>query len=191
MGAHAPIPFLRVSTMATCGLYTVDDLDTLPVRDIDGLRLELFDGWPVVSPSPSYAHQRICLRLAIQFEAYGIASGVAVAVSPGAITIPPNNEYLPDVLVIPGRPMAADWRSISNWLVAVEVLSPSNRDRDLSVKRSNYLKWGVPEVWLVDPFEPTVRIARRGLERDVVLAPPESLTWRGLTIDLTALFADD
>jgi Uma2 family endonuclease len=39
-----------------------------------------------------------------------------------------------------------------------EVLSPSNRDHDLEVKRPRYQKAGVPEIWLIDPDKEEVQV---------------------------------
>jgi Uma2 family endonuclease len=39
-----------------------------------------------------------------------------------------------------------------------EVLSPSNRNYDLKVKRPAYQKAGVPEIWLIDPDKEEVQV---------------------------------
>ena len=46
----------------------------------------------------------------------------------------------------------------------MEVLSPSNRGFDRSLKRSRYLENGVAELWLVDPDAETVEVWRPGEE---------------------------
>ena len=42
-----------------------------------------------------------------------------------------------------------------------ELLSPSNRGYDLEEKRRYYREAGVPEIWLVDPYENVVIVDRR------------------------------
>ena len=45
--------------------------------------------------------------------------------------------------------------------LALEVLSPSNRDYDLDDKRPAYREAGVGEIWLVDPDEREITVDRR------------------------------
>ena len=40
--------------------------------------------------------------------------------------------------------------------LVVEILSPSNRARDLAVKRELYARHGVPEYWILNPDRETV-----------------------------------
>jgi Uma2 family endonuclease len=54
--------------------------------------------------------------------------------------------------------------------IAVEVLSPGTRKRDLDTKLPAYLAHGVEEVWIVDPEARTVTIHRPG-------EPPESVAY--------------
>ncbi len=71
------------------------------------------------------------------------------------------------------------------------MLSDSTRGRDPLLKREAYLRWGIPEYWIVDPEEREVTVVRPGQEDRVV---GESLEWRPiegsepLVIDLDALF---
>ena len=178
-----------------CGPYTVDDLDTLLLRQIEGLRIELAHGWLLVSrapSSPSFAHQQVCLRLAARLGAVGERTGLFTVHGPGTIVLPSGLEFVPDVLVTSGRqPLSTDWRSISTRLLAVEVLSRWSRETDLGFKRKSYLEIGIPEVWLVDPTKRTVRIAKYNVRDDVTLEPPAVIEWRDIAIDLTALFSDD
>jgi Putative restriction endonuclease len=41
-----------------------------------------------------------------------------------------------------------------------EVLSDSSRTIDRFVKRDRYAEFGVPEYWLLDPFEPRLEVLR-------------------------------
>lgn len=47
-------------------------------------------------------------------------------------------------------------------MLAVEVLSPSDRQEDIHSKVQEYLECGVPQVWLVDPYFQTIQIHRPG-----------------------------
>ncbi len=40
--------------------------------------------------------------------------------------------------------------------LVIEIMSPSSEERDCHLKKQMYLKAGVPEYWIVDPFEHTV-----------------------------------
>jgi len=40
---------------------------------------------------------------------------------------------------------------ISPAYVAIEIVSPDDRYNDLTDRLDDYLRWGVPHVWLVDP----------------------------------------
>ena len=42
-------------------------------------------------------------------------------------------------------------------MLAVEVLSPSTRHFDLSLKHARYEAAGCPNYWVVDPHEPRIR----------------------------------
>ena len=46
--------------------------------------------------------------------------------------------------------------------LVIEVLSPSTTERDRVLKSSSYLRFGVPEYWIVDPAERTIEVMRAG-----------------------------
>jgi Uma2 family endonuclease len=77
-------------------------------------------------------------------------SGLRVIGAPFAVRPDKFNELRPDLIVaryvdlterdLPGAP-----------LLAVEVISPTSRLRDASLKRAVYARLGVPSFWLIDP----------------------------------------
>ena len=67
---------------------------------------------------------------------------------------------------------AASW--VPHDLV-VEILSPSNRDDDRSLKRKRYLSGGVPELWIVDADENAIDVWRPGLVEPE--RPRGAVTW--------------
>jgi Uma2 family endonuclease len=46
--------------------------------------------------------------------------------------------------------------------IALEILSPSTRQRDLGLKARRYFEQGAAEYWIFDPIEETARFLRRG-----------------------------
>ena len=47
-------------------------------------------------------------------------------------------------------------------LLAVEVLSPNDKQKDVVEAIEEYLDCGVKVVWIVDPYQHTVTVHRRG-----------------------------
>jgi Uma2 family endonuclease len=53
-------------------------------------------------------------------------------------------------------------------LLAIEVLSPSDKQADIYEKLEEYLDCGTPAVWIVDPLLETVQIHRRGRDPEIL-----------------------
>jgi len=135
--------------------WTVEDLDQLP-RD-DGLQYELLDGILLVTPGPVFGHQRATFRLARLLDDHCPAELEAL-LAPFDWRPDDRTSLQPDVFVFHrahlNRP---DQNSITQPLVvAVEVLSPSTRSKDLVWKRDKYERAGVQHYWIVDPVEPSI-----------------------------------
>jgi Uma2 family endonuclease len=132
--------------------WTVDEVLELP--EDNGSRVELVDGTLVVSPAPTFRHQRLLQRL--QF-------GLGNAVPAGNELLPGVNVRLnrrrlliPDLVVVtcPGENfLYADPHDV---LLAVEIESPSSKVADRVLKRQLYAEANVPYYLLVNPAaEPT------------------------------------
>ncbi|WP_347355121.1 Uma2 family endonuclease [Intrasporangium sp.] len=106
------------------------DLAALPD---DGHRHELIDGVLIVTPAPALGHQRVVGRLHLLLSA-ATPPGLEVVLAPFAVALADDTELQPDLIVartadftpreLPGPP-----------LLAIEVLSPSTRRIDLTLKR--------------------------------------------------------
>jgi len=132
--------------------WTVEDLEQLPD---DGLQYELVDGVLLVSPAPVVKHQIAVGEIYALLRAAGpehlLALFAPVDWQPDGRT-----SLQPDVLVIRKENLGA--RNVTGPLtLAVEVLSPSTRRKDLVLKRSKYEDAGVSSYWVVDPDEPSVQ----------------------------------
>lgn len=126
--------------------WTVDDLDRLPD---DGLQYELLDGLLLVSPAPVASHQRAAGNLFVLLRAR-CPDDLEVFFAPLDWRPDRRTSLQPDLLVVrradvTDRPIDVPLR------LAVEVLSPTTRRKDLVLKRSKYEDAGVASYWVVDP----------------------------------------
>lgn len=81
--------------------------------------------------------------------------------------------------------------------LAIEVLSPSNRKRDLVQKRDIYARFGVSEYQIVDPEEKTIDVlalsdaSYRATRFEIDDVARSTIVLPGLEIALLGLFADE
>ena len=67
-------------------------------------------------------------------------------------------------------------------LLCVEILSPEDRWNRLQESIDDYLQFGVPEVWVIDPQNRKAWICARGSEPRLII--DGVLRWNNLTIEL-------
>ena len=130
--------------------WTIDDLERIPD---DGLQYELLDGMLLVSPAPSRNHQRAVGRLFILLSA-ACPPQSETLVSPLDWRPDQLTSLQPDVLVLNTNDL--DVPVGESMILAVEVLSPSTRRKDLFLKRSKYEDASVASYWIVDPEAPSI-----------------------------------
>lgn len=127
------------------------DLDSMPE---DGHRYELVDGSLIVTPAPSLRHQAAVSELmAILMSACPADLNVLAALTDVALA--EDTVLQPDVLVLERRAISDNIRDFKPLLV-VEVLSPSTRHIDLTLKKSRYEAAATPNYWVVDADEPSI-----------------------------------
>lgn len=131
----------------------------------DGKRHEIVDGEHYVNPAPSTYHQTVSRR--IQFELYSqielrqlgqvfdapvdLQLGDHTIVQPDIVVVLSDHEQIITPTKIQGIPD-----------LIIEILSPSTAENDRVHKRRVYEAAGVPEYWIVDPFEHNVTQLVRG-----------------------------
>jgi Uma2 family endonuclease len=130
--------------------WTITDLERIPD---DGLQYELLDGMLLVSPAPSRGHQRAVARIFLQLTA-ACPTSMEVLFSPLDWRPDQWTSLQPDVLVLNTNDL--DVPVSESMILAVEVLSPSTRRKDLFLKRSKYEDAGVASYWMVDATVPSV-----------------------------------
>jgi Uma2 family endonuclease len=171
--------------------WTLAQLHRLPD---DGNKYELVRGELLVTPAPTEAHEEIATVLAEILQPYVTRQRLGRVYRPRAVIQLRGSETEPDVMV-----RSAATKPFRSWAKAplpnlvVEILSESTRRHDQVQKRDLYTSLGIPEYWIVDGDQRTIRRVRPGSE-DVVST--ETLTWRPanasepLVIDLSALFRE-
>lgn len=124
------------------------------------LPVDIIKGVVIMSPAPSELHQRVVLALALVIAPI-LPAGFRLGLSPldWILWEVPLHVRQPDLMVI-SEEQARDGLIRSAPLVAVEVLSPTSRERDLVTKPAEYGRAGLKHLWLMDPSVPEV-VAKR------------------------------
>jgi Uma2 family endonuclease len=173
--------------------WTVAEVRALPEEP--GKRFEVVDGELLVSPGPSFAHQRVTRRFLALFGAYLDLWRVAdVLGGPAEIEADPHTMVQPDIFVLPlvDGHLPRDWAEVEHALLILEVLSPSTARYDRVKKRRRYQRLGA-EYWIVDPGARLVERWMPDDERPAMI--DDRITWQPdgagepLSIDLVTLFA--
>jgi len=181
-------------------LMTVDDLEAIP--DDEWHRFELIEGKLYVSCAPGLPHQLVLNNLQLELGNYLLTNPIGKVVpGPGAV-FDKYNSVIPDLVFVTNTRwstiIAKDRFNAAPDLV-VEIISPgpTNRSRDLKLKRKIYGKFGVREYWVVDTWARSVmifRLAENILEEVVTLRQSDQLEspiFPGLSLKLTNIFTHD
>lgn len=133
------------------GEFTIEDYYALP----DDCRAELIDGvlYDMTAPVPS--HQLIAGSLYSQLLQFrNRKKGPCLPmISPVDVQLDCDNKTMlePDVMIVCDRSKIIRRCIYGAPDFVVEVLSPSTRKKDMSVKMQKYISAGVREYWMVDP----------------------------------------
>jgi Uma2 family endonuclease len=111
-------------------------------QDQDKGRFELIDGQPVAMAPERAEHVSAKLRAANALSAALERAGVRCEafVEGLAVVVDGSTSYQPDALVNCGEPVARDAMIAPNPVIVVEVLSPSTRGIDTTVKLAGYFR---------------------------------------------------
>jgi Uma2 family endonuclease len=183
---HNPMSMAQQATR-----WTLARLNALPE---DGNRYELVRGELLVSPPPSVAHESICDVLHRRLYRYVEDNDLGRVSGPRAVIQRSGSQTEPDLTVRPiTRPLPKSWAQMPNPILVVEVLSPSTRRNDEEKKRRFYLDIEIPEYWIVDGDQRSIRVIRPGegdlLAGDAVRWHPTGAT-DPLIIDVQAMFRE-
>ncbi len=160
---------------------------------------QLVEGELIMSPSPSYFHQRIIMRLSVLIGSYLENHPIGELIgAPSDVQLDRENVFQPDLYYVSNeRRQIFDHQGAKGAPdLVIEVISDSSKRLDLGRKKRRYARSGVTEYWAVHPTEKEVHVyllqqsvedpARRFTEREVL----ESALFPGLQISLSKVFRD-
>lgn len=124
------------------------------------LPLELWDGELVMSPSPSFRHQKIVTRFYKVLDAWVDQHQLGeTSIAPLDMVLSERRATQPDVVFISNENLGIIQKQLRGPAdLVAEVISPESRRRDRIDKRDLYEQHGVKEYWLIDPEAETVEI---------------------------------
>lgn len=170
---ESPPHALSIADLARISQQLAEEVSRLPLRSegfsvadylsLDGnYFVEYVDGCLQVLPMPDALHQALTLVLTRLLDDWAVAAADPLARSVQA----PFRIYLserlwrePDVSFMIGRHAARRHRNRWDGAdLAIEIISESNREHDVTTKRADYAAARIPEYWIIDPDPRTVRV---------------------------------
>lgn len=154
------------------GQYTIDDYYKLIPED---LQAELIDGVIYIKDTANPGHNQIAQFLGYQLQTYVMENGGPCRVFSASQDTQlkesdKRNMFEPDVQVICDRDKTDKAvRIIGAPDFVAEILSPSTKKRDMTVKLWKYQQGGVREYWIIDPKKLQVVVYEFEPDNDVAI----------------------
>ncbi len=145
--------------------YTYRDYINLEQSEVR--RYELIDGEICVVPSPTPKHQQVVLNIASILREFVISRDIGrVSVAPLDVVLSDEDVLQPDIIFIARERLGIVGEQNIQGApdLVIEVLSPGTADRDRTIKRARYARFGVREYWLVEPISKTVEVLKASQE---------------------------
>ena len=133
------------------GEFTIDDYYAIP----EDVRVELIDGVIYYMGAPTTNHQHLVAEIQYMLMDYikKNKGRCKVLSSPVDVQLNCDDKTMvqPDILVVCDENKISKEGILGAPDLVVEVLSPSTRKKDMSVKLAKYMGAGVREYWIIDP----------------------------------------
>lgn len=165
--------------------YTSADYWNLP----DGERAELIGGRLYAMAPPNWIHQRLIAQLTKIIGTYIDSQSGDCEVYPAPFAVNPDADdkdwVEPDVSVICDKHKLTDRGCSGAPDFIIEVVSPSSRKHDYSLKNAIYSQAGVREYWIVDPEKERTTIYRYEEDAAPIIIPFDQSIQVGIYKDLS------
>jgi Uma2 family endonuclease len=199
MSTLSVTPITVLEQLDPNGLYTYTDYLSWQFKE----RVELIRGrlFPM-SPAPNTLHQKVSAALSFHLYRFFVDKSCQMFYAPFDVRLPvamqqgqSTTVVQPDLCVVCDPEKLDEKGCFGAPDLIVEILSPGNSKKEMSVKYRIYEEAGVKEYWLVHPLEREVRVYVLNeagvfvglapvIEDDVL----NSTIFPGLEIDLKAVF---
>jgi Uma2 family endonuclease len=137
------------------------DKEYLWLTDHTSRLVEFTDGFIEVLPMPTFRHQAVLKFLLIAFSTFVEPAGGTVSFSGLRLRLRKGKFREPDLLLLKDAsdPRNQDrfWKGAD---LTLEVVSKDKPERDLIHKRHDYAEGRVPEYWIVNPKDQTIRVLK-------------------------------
>lgn len=170
--------------------YTSDDYWNLP----DGQRAELIDGQLYDMAPPYRIHQKLISELHFALKKYITSQNGNCEIYPAPFAVnldaDDRNWIEPDISVICDPEKLTDRGCEGAPDFIIEVVSPSSRKMDYSVKNAVYSESGVREYWIVDPAKERTTVYRYEEDSAPMIVPFDLPIQVGIYPDLRVNIAE-
>jgi Uma2 family endonuclease len=173
-------------------LMTAEELAALPD---DGVRRELVRGEVVTMAAAGYLHGRIAAQICRRLGNHAAETGAGEVVTAEAGFVlgrDPDTVRVPDVgFILAARVPCGDPSTMVDMAadIAVEVVSPNDRPREVAAKAVEWLEGGAQAVWVVWPEERRLQVWRSPSETET-LGADDTLTCDDLLPGFSLSLAD-
>ncbi|NPV70645.1 MAG: Uma2 family endonuclease [Firmicutes bacterium] len=170
---------------------TYDDYCRMP----SGHRYELVEGDIRMVPSPTTFHQRVSRNIQYRLLRWVEERGLGeVYDAPLDVVLSQHNVVQPDILFVARERLGIITEDNIQGApdLVIEILSKSTEEWDRVTKRAVYSKYGVRELWFVDPWSRTIEVAcHTGNELATVQVYKRDTTVRSRLLDGFHLDVDE
>lgn len=170
--------------------YTIEDIYALP----EGKRAELIDGQIYDMAPPSPLHQELVMELSATLRDYVKKKGGPCKVYPAPFAVFLNEDdttYVePDISVVCDKSKISHRGCEGAPDFVIEIVSPSSRKMDYSLKNTLYTNSDVREYWIVDPAIKRTTVYRYDDDVAPIIIPFDDYVKAGIYGDLKICIAD-
>lgn len=120
-------------------------------------KIELIQGHEIAMSPASIKHILIQRNLAIIIGSF-LRGKKCQLFMEAAVVFDEENHFIPDLIVVcdPDKIKKNNIEGAPDFIV--EVLSPSTRRRDITIKKEIYEKYGVKEYWIISPKDEAIEV---------------------------------
>ncbi len=138
------------------GMWSEEEFFALP----NNHRIEFSNGRLEFLPTPTIYHQLILQFLYEELKAFVKARKLGIVVLTGYKVRVQRRMYRePDILFISAKHMSGTGKQYCKKAdLVIEIVSEENRPHDITKKRGEYERGGIPECWIVDPEKETITV---------------------------------